>query len=300
MTPLRGVSFTALIIAAFCASCGADLIGPTGNEVQERVSGTAENSWQNADLVRELLSEAQAIRVNARTNYATYYVGGKPVSKWKVATGRLDDPTPKGTFRIHHKESCPPWNNGRGKKAGPCAADNPLGKKAVWFHQGALYGLHGVNDAGLNSVTTNDPRQRDASGGCVRNHPSNIEFVYANVAVGTPVVIGLWQDDPSVKDCSGNGTACSSSDGQGSTTTPATPKGCHVTVSDPAGLARVRSAASTSSDVLDELPGLTEVQVTSSVTGETVQGSPNWLQIRYRIGTEQKTGFVHNSLIRCP
>ena len=57
--------------------------------------------------------------------------------------------------------------NHGGSYAG-CAPGNPLGPKALWFHGGHLYGLHGTTAPLLLEEGTTAPSRR-VSGGCVRN-----------------------------------------------------------------------------------------------------------------------------------
>lgn len=299
MKSVRTVSFTTFLLSVFSSSCVADQNTHSANAVQERVAHTGEDDWKDTTLVNRLLSENQAIRVNAETNYATYYEGGQPVSKWKVATGRLGAETPKGVFRIHKKDHCPDWDNGRGNSAAGCTDSNPLGERAVWFYEGYLYGLHGVNDAGLYSVTSDDPRERDASGGCVRNHPSNIAFVFDTVHRDTPVIIGLWDQDPDVKDCSGNGAACGNDGLHSYTNTPATPSGCFISVG-PDTFATLRSHAEISDgNIIGSLSYGHEVTVLQSRAGDTVDGSETWHEISTETEDGPQTGYVHSSLIWC-
>ncbi len=201
---LKGLS-AATVLALVSVSCGTEPV--SSSEELERKSGTSANSWQDARLVDDALGKSEAVRINGRTNYITYYKSGKPVAKWKVATGRAGKETPKGIFAIHFKDVCPPWSKD-GVTVPGCSPDNPLGRKALWFYEGFIYGMHGVNLGAIDSVTSSNPRDRDRSAGCVRNHPENIEWLFSNTKVGTPVVVGLWDADPAVVDCSGDAAAC--------------------------------------------------------------------------------------------
>jgi lipoprotein-anchoring transpeptidase ErfK/SrfK len=272
-------------------------------DIQERQSGTDSNSWQNEALVNRTLGASRAVRVNARTNMVTYFENGVPKSKWKVATARAGKATPKGVFAIHQKEVCPPWNNGEGKSAAACAANNPLGKKALWFHEARIFGLHGVDMAHVSSVTDSNPRNRDQSSGCVRNHPSNIEWLFERVQTGTPVVVGLWDQDPAVVDCSGDSSKCSGSNqpgqGGGGTLLPkALPDTCNLNVSQGVGRARVRSEANTTSALVDELVRENQIKLVKEQKGQTVSGSDIWYAVEYTLNGPKK-GFVHSSLVDC-
>lgn len=293
---ITGWALSALVLSFFQA-CGS---GETdsANDIQERVGGHGPDSWKNDRAVQQFLGEAKAVRVNARSNYATYYENGQPVARWKVATARTGHATPKGIFRIHTKSVCPPWNNGRGQSAGPCAPDNPLGRKALWFSESFIYGLHGVNTAALDSVTVEDPRQRDRSAGCVRNHPENIEWLFARVQVGTPVVVGLWDTDPAVTDCSGKADMCGAAQAPTPRLPQTLPTWCAINVSADGGLANVRSGAQTDAEIVQQLRRERKVNVLEKVSGESVNGSADWYFVKYTLGGP-KEGFLHSSLLDC-
>lgn len=289
----------------FAACTGCKSTENRGSELQERVPGTASSSWQNEALVQRYLQTSAAVRVNARSNYATYYENGQALSKWKVATGRIGKGTPKGIFVVHQKETCPPWNNGRGRSAGACAADNPLGEKALWFHNGRIYGMHGIsagNAAAVRSVTASDPRQRDASSGCVRNHPENIEWLFARAKTGMPVIIGLWDTDPDVVDCSGNAALCKGSGdprgGGGPLLPQQIPAECAVNVSEFGGLANIRDAANLSSNIVTQLERTDRIKITKEQEGQSYAGSNLWYQIQFEANNGGQ-GYLHSSLVDC-
>lgn len=296
--------------AVTLSSCGQPT-SDDGARVQERLWGTTSTSWQDPARVAASLGAARAVRINARTNYLTYYENGTPLSKWKVATARPGKETPKGIFAVHAKDVCPPWSLG-GVSAAPCAPNNPLGKKALWFESGYTYGMHGVNEAGLWSVTADNPRDRDQSAGCVRNHPENIDWLFERVSVGTPVVVGLWDTDPAVVDCSGHAALCggvppsdgdgddNGEDNTGDSLLPTTlPQWCSVNVSaEPGSYANVRASSSTSSAVVATLDRQSRIRVESEAKGQVVGGSDDWYYVTFTLGGD-KAGYIHSSLIDC-
>ena len=295
------VSSLAIATVGSLVSCGK--VEEADSEAQERLAGTDDSSWSNATLVDKTLAASRALRVNKRTNYVTYYENGTALSKWKIATGRAGKPTPSGIFAIHTKQVCPPWNNGKGLSAAACAANNPLGAKALWFYTGTIYGLHGVDLPNVSSVTDANARNRDKSSGCVRNHPQNIEWVFAKVSVGTPVVVGTWNTDPTVVDCSGDSSKCVSSgtpgQGGGGALLPSKlPAKCALNVSPGAGIANIRSASATSASVVGQLGRNDRIELTSTVVGASVNGSSNWYTVNFGASNSQ-SGFIHSSLVDC-
>jgi hypothetical protein len=134
------------------------------------------------------LGEA-SIEINMSTNRLAFYRGNTVIRSWNVATARAGKVTPTGNFKVQIKETCPPYFGSLGDKNVPgCSSANPLGTRALWFHQGTIYGLHGTSEPGLIADgTTAD--QRRLSAGCIRNTNANIEWLYNQVKVGTPIRI---------------------------------------------------------------------------------------------------------------
>ncbi|AWB07768.1 L,D-transpeptidase (plasmid) [Azospirillum humicireducens] len=103
-----------------------------------------------------------------------------------VAIGRPGVPIPVGDSSIQRKRRDPTWrptaNQRREKpslpRAVPPGPNNPLGKFALDLGWPAI-AIHGTNDP--------DSVGRQASGGCFRMLPADIETVFATAEVGTPV-----------------------------------------------------------------------------------------------------------------
>ena len=107
-------------------------------------------------------------------------------SSFPVAIGRPGVPIPVGDSTIQRKRRDPTWrptaNQRREKpslpRAVPPGPNNPLGKFALDLGWPAI-AIHGTNDP--------DSVGRQASGGCFRMLPADIETVFAAAEVGTPV-----------------------------------------------------------------------------------------------------------------
>lgn len=307
MTIRKSSAYFFISLFSIVSSCGfqEDSQQISANNIQERVPGTDADSWKNEALVAETLAGANGVRVNVRSNYATYFENGQARAKWKVATARPGKSTPRGIFSIHHKDVCPPWSL-NGSSAGPCAAGNPLGKKALWFNSGFSYGLHGVNAGAIWSVSDPNPRNRDQSSGCVRNHPENIEWLFEKVQVGTPVIVGAWDRDPDVVDCSGNASLCEQGfspnidlDGGSSDLLVSEPSHlpaeCKIAVAAQS-FANLRAVADTASESVSVLIRGQSVIVNERMIGESLEGNSVW----YQVDVGEQRGFVHSSLLSCP
>lgn len=128
-----------------------------------------------------------------------YYPATKPgeipvVKTFPVGIGRQDWGTPLGRTRIIGKKKNPTWTptasiRKEHEEAGdplprvvPAGPDNPLGQYAMRLGiGGGTYLIHGTNKAFGVGMR--------ASHGCIRMMPEDIEYLFDQVPVGTPVRI---------------------------------------------------------------------------------------------------------------
>jgi lipoprotein-anchoring transpeptidase ErfK/SrfK len=129
----------------------------------------------------------KAIEVNLSTNRLTFYDGLKVRKTYPVATGQPSFPTPQGTWEVVHKRVNPSWTNpdpeGWGKgmpKVIPPGPGNPLGTRAMSLDASGIL-IHGTYASG--SIGTY------ASHGCIRMLLSDVEALYPQVPMGTPVFV---------------------------------------------------------------------------------------------------------------
>ena len=110
------------------------------------------------------------------------------VRDYTVAVGQPAYPTPTGLYAIQDKQVDPVWSVPNSDWAGELAgtvvqggtAENPL--KARWMGITAGAGIHGTDDvASLGTA---------ASHGCIRMSVPDVEELYDQVPIGTPVYIG--------------------------------------------------------------------------------------------------------------
>src|SRR5216117_3692171 len=113
------------------------------------------------------------------------------LTTYPVGLGRDDRRTPRGKFRVQSKQVKPTWyipesirrehiaERGDGRRSIPGGApDNPLGDYRLQLTH-RLYGIHGTDVPwGIGMQATH---------GCVRLYPEDIERLFRLVEVGTPV-----------------------------------------------------------------------------------------------------------------
>jgi L,D-transpeptidase ErfK/SrfK len=118
--------------------------------------------------------------------------GGKTVITHPISIGRTDWPTPYGRTSVVRKQVKPTWyppqsvRNEHAARDDPLPAvvppgpDNPLGDYALYLGI-AGYLIHGTNQpAGLGLRVSH---------GCIRMFPEDIETMFKDVPVGTPVTL---------------------------------------------------------------------------------------------------------------
>ena len=111
----------------------------------------------------------------------------KLVRQFQVATGRSQYPTPLGKFEIVTKQLNPWWYPARRVRLGGGLEADPARARATrsgtrWMGISAPYvGIHGTPDAASIGYS--------ASHGCIRMLIPQVEWLFTQVDVGTPVFI---------------------------------------------------------------------------------------------------------------
>lgn len=119
--------------------------------------------------------------------------GQQMISTFPISIGRMDWSTPIGRWVVTAKQKDPAWyppesirrehlQDGRGvlAKVVPPGPDNPLGRYAMRLSASG-YLIHGTNrPVGVGMQVTH---------GCIRMYPEDIEWLFPQVPVNTPVAI---------------------------------------------------------------------------------------------------------------
>ncbi|HHW55922.1 MAG: L,D-transpeptidase family protein [bacterium] len=146
----------AVIILLYSGSVSA------GQSFPNTVTGGQREIWLNIPALR-----------------LSYWEDGQLIKEYPVAVGKPTSPTPEGTFTVLNKLVDPTWYPPDGSRPVPPGPGNPLGRRWLGFAPG--YGIHGTNAPGSIG--------RAVSLGCVRMHNKDVEELYANLPLGTPVHI---------------------------------------------------------------------------------------------------------------
>ncbi|MGP1470326.1 MAG: L,D-transpeptidase [Schwartzia sp. (in: firmicutes)] len=126
-------------------------------------------------------AEGEKITINLASRILTFYQDGKKKYMYHIGAGRVNTPTPIGTFAILSKEEDPEWVDPKDlKKRIASGEDNPLGYRWMEFKDGT-YGIHGTNQP--------DSIGGYVSNGCVRMWEEDVEQLFDVVEIGIPVEI---------------------------------------------------------------------------------------------------------------
>jgi len=122
------------------------------------------------------------------------------ILSFPIGIGREGFTTPLGATKIARKKAGPTWYPTAATRADapelpaavPPGPENPMGAYALYLGW-PTYAIHGTNRPwGVG---------RQVSRGCIRLYPEDIEFLFGQAAVGTPVTVVdqpvkfAWQDD---------------------------------------------------------------------------------------------------------
>ena len=130
-------------------------------------------------------SRAPAIVVWRESRELFLYRGGSLVRWFTVAVGRTEHPTPLGRFVIASKQVDPTWippdsEWAEGLEPVEPGPGNPLGTRWLGLTIPEI-GIHGTYETGSLGTA--------ASHGCVRMGIPEVEWLFSQVEVGTPVWI---------------------------------------------------------------------------------------------------------------
>jgi hypothetical protein len=129
-----------------------------------------------------LAADGDLIIINKSNNQLAYYQNSKLVKTFSVGTGRKPSYTPEGTFKVVNKIKNRPYYTDNIPGGDP---RNPLGDRWLGLNArgtwGTTYAIHG----------NNNPKSIGGyvSAGCIRMYDEQVEWLYDQVKVNTPVII---------------------------------------------------------------------------------------------------------------
>ncbi|WP_225894686.1 L,D-transpeptidase family protein [Leptolyngbya sp. O-77] len=112
-----------------------------------------------------------------------FYHGDQIKASYPVAIGQDGWETPQGTFRVIDRQTYPLWEHPITKELIGNDPRNPLGTRWISFW------TDGVHSIGFHGTNRDDSVGQAVSHGCLRMRNADIEALYDEVALGTPVTV---------------------------------------------------------------------------------------------------------------
>jgi lipoprotein-anchoring transpeptidase ErfK/SrfK len=122
------------------------------------------------------------IQLNSRQ--VTLYRGKTPIKSYPIAVGRSGWETPTGNFHVDKMIKNPTWISPLTDEVVPGGhPDNPLGSYWIGFWS------DGRNSIGFHGTPNPESVGTAASHGCIRMYNEDVEELFSQVSVGTPVTV---------------------------------------------------------------------------------------------------------------
>ncbi|MEL6471414.1 MAG: L,D-transpeptidase [Cyanobacteria bacterium J06623_4] len=135
--------------------------------------------------VAEKRTAAQTNRLvlSLRSRRVYLYQGDMLVSSYPVAVGASETPTPQGQFAVSKMVVDPVWQSPWTGEVHPPGPNSALGLRWIEFAstEAGAFGFHGT--------PTVESIGQAASNGCVRMYNDDVVALFAQVSVGTPVLV---------------------------------------------------------------------------------------------------------------
>lgn len=140
-----------------------------------------EGNLEQSPLATMVRGTRVVIRLTSRQ--LELYEADELVKRYEIAVGQATWETPIGHFAILEMQRDPLWQHPITKEAVETGPDNPLGSRWIGFayDDGYHIGIHGTNEEELLGQAV--------SHGCVRMRDADIQQLFKQLAIGTPVTV---------------------------------------------------------------------------------------------------------------
>ncbi|MEO1210400.1 MAG: L,D-transpeptidase [Cyanobacteria bacterium J06638_20] len=140
----------------------------------------------NTPLVEEPLPQELALRItiDLSDRRLTLYQGDTILHTYPIAVGREGWQTPTGEFEVQQMVQDPAWMNPFTREViGGGQPNNPLGNYWIGFW------TDGTNWVGMHGTPNPETVGTAASHGCIRLYNDDIQALFGQVSMGTPVTV---------------------------------------------------------------------------------------------------------------
>ncbi len=124
------------------------------------------------------------LEINISRHQVILYKGTTRIKSFPIAVGRRGWETPTGNFRVAQMLRNPTWINPFTGEAIPGGTpQNPLGHYWIGFW------TNGKNWIGFHGTPNTNSVGKSASHGCIRMYNKDVEQLFNQVSIGTPVSV---------------------------------------------------------------------------------------------------------------
>lgn len=142
------------------------------------------SSKKDANDTHDSITQPIHLQINLSRHKVTLYRGKTQLKTYPIAVGRQGWETPTGNFQILEMLENPTWIHPLTGKAIPGGShQNPLGHYWIGFW------TNGHNWIGFHGTPNPDSVGKALSHGCIRMYNKDIEELFHQVSVGTPVTV---------------------------------------------------------------------------------------------------------------
>jgi len=151
-------------------------------------SAVSNNSYNSvvstAASAYDSVNQPTRLEINISRHRVTLYKGTTRIKSFPIAVGRRGWETPTGTFRVAQMLRNPTWINPFTGEAIPGGTpQNPLGHYWIGFW------TNGKNWIGFHGTPNVESVGKSASHGCIRMYNKDVEQLFNQVSIGTPVSV---------------------------------------------------------------------------------------------------------------
>jgi lipoprotein-anchoring transpeptidase ErfK/SrfK len=134
-------------------------------------------------VVGELGADQTQVVVVLSERRVYVYRDNEVIASYPIAVGKKGWETPTGTFQVMHMQHHPIWKHPITGKVFEAGTDSPLGDRWIGFWSDGRneIGFHGTPDVDLVGAAV--------SHGCLRMRNADVRMLYAQVSLGTSVVV---------------------------------------------------------------------------------------------------------------
>lgn len=179
--PASSSQLPSLITPQISSQPAAPIPSAQGAAVPALRPGLAEILSSSLQPVAVIYQPRLVVHLGARQ--VTLYQNDEPQATYDIAVGREGWETPTGSFQILNLRENPAWRNPITGEVVTNSAENPLGSRWIGFWTDGKHqiGFHGTNQDELIGQAV--------SHGCIRMRDADIQALFTQVAIGTPVIV---------------------------------------------------------------------------------------------------------------